>query len=230
MWIWKHAERWAWKYVRILMPANSMEFRCDVWSERWFNRWPKKPDLPWCDIPLQHKWTGLLWYDMTHALIILSEVTVGIVQDAPYSVSTVDLLRMVGIFKSNNSINSVCPPWQQRIKWYGEEESSSFAENARMMLNDGLWKHWRRPHASTLAYGLSIIWLAQRQARRRIVKERDRDRNKDTERVKALPHEAPSSDSRQRETEEERKVNDSTSIHSHLTWQHSNKHKNEQEV
>lgn len=43
---------------------------------------------------------------MTHALIILSEVTVGIVQDAPYSVSTVGLLRMVGIFKSNISIVS----------------------------------------------------------------------------------------------------------------------------
>lgn len=43
---------------------------------------------------------------MTHALIILSEVTVGIVQDAPYSVSTVDLLKMVGILKSNISIVS----------------------------------------------------------------------------------------------------------------------------
>lgn len=30
----------------------------------------------------------------------------GIVQDAPYSVSTVNLLRMVGIFKSNISIVS----------------------------------------------------------------------------------------------------------------------------
>lgn len=43
---------------------------------------------------------------MTHALIILSEVTVGIVQDAPYSVNTVDILKMVGILKSNISMVS----------------------------------------------------------------------------------------------------------------------------
>ncbi len=55
------------------------------------------------DMPLQHNWTGYFLYDMTHALIILSEVNVGIAQDAPYSVSTEDLLRMVVMFQGNET-------------------------------------------------------------------------------------------------------------------------------
>ncbi len=43
-------------------------------------------------------------FDMIwHALIILYEVNAGIAQDAPYSVSTKDLLRMVVMFQRNET-------------------------------------------------------------------------------------------------------------------------------
>lgn len=185
-----------------------MEHGCDVSSEQWCNHWPKKPDLPWYATPTQLNRSFLIWYDTC-----TDHPVWGQCGDRP-GCSIFSKHRRPTENGSNVSRKwnrSIVSALHDKMTW--RRSSSSLAANVLVMLNDGLWRGWntaRRSHASSRAYGLSIIWLKQRQARRRTVKERDRDRNKDTERVKALPHEAPSSDSRQRETEEERKVSDST--------------------
>lgn len=106
------------KYVQVLMPTNGAWMWCLKWTMVQSLAKKARPAL------ICHSNTGHFWYDMTHALIILSEDNVGIAKDAAYSLSTENLLRMVVMFQGNKKwINSVCPPWQQRIKWHGEDQA-----------------------------------------------------------------------------------------------------------
>lgn len=189
------------KYVHALKSTNGAWMRCLKWTR--VQSLAKRQTCP--DMALQHNWTGHLWYDMTHALIILSEVTVGIVQDAPYSVSKEDLLRMVGMFWGN----SVCPSWQQRIKLHGEEDQAHWLQMCEwcQMMDYGEDETLQKIPCFNTCLWAKHYWT-HTETGKKMNSERETETETETKTQRELrcyPMKLLSSNSRQRETEEERK-------------------------
>lgn len=192
-----------------------------MWCFKWtmVQSLAKKPDLPWYATPTQLTRSFLIWYDTC-----TDHPVWGQCGDRPgcsifskhrrptengSNVSRKWNRSIVSALHDNRELNDI----EKIIKLTG----CKCVSDAKWWIMERLKQLQKIPCFSTCLWAKHYLTQTETGKKTNSERERDRDRNKDTERVKALPHEAPSSDSRQRETEEERKVSDSTSINSHLT-------------